>query len=624
MNESADREPFNEAFVASWNESWGSNHFSVYVEDLATASVFELGDPGAQFPLASVVKVLIMAGTLEAVQDGRRSVESVSALLDRMIRFSDNGAAQVLWNQLGGAAAINTLAARWGLSATVASASRGFGGTLSVAADQVRLVKALVASDPSPLTDGELRLRARSLMSAVVPAQAWGVSAGVPPGWTVALKNGWWATTPSDLGPAGRWRVNSLGMVWDDTGAERWAIAVLGNTWPAFSTGVAAIEAIAARVAAVLSQPAVSVAVAWRPTPPVPSGAPGALVPVIPTRVLDTRADGSTLSAGATRSVDVSALAGPDATVAVAHLTADGARSAGYLTVFACGQPLPLASNVNYTPSGPVSNEAVVALAAGRMCVYSSAATDLIVDVAGVYNPTAGLRFVGASSPMRLLDTRATSPVVPAGSIVTVEALSLDGWPPHAVFANITVDAATNAGFLVAYPSDQPVPATSTLSYSPQRAIAAGATVATSPDGRFSVYTSAPVAIIVDLVGVFTQNPAGRRYQAAATQRVLDTRSGVGGWQWPLGVGQTITVPLALPAGSTAVGTLTALGATATGYITTWAGDDPRPPTSTLNVAAGDTIANLTLTRTAGDGTIAIYSQPGHHHLIYDLSGWYV
>ena len=41
------------------------------------------------------------------------------------------------------------------------------------------------------------------------------------------------------------------------------------------------------------------------------------------------------------------------------------------------------------------------------------------------------------------------------------------------------------------------------------------------------------------------------------------------------------------------------------------------------NVAPGDTIANLTATGTATDGTVAIYSQPGRHHLIYDLAGWY-
>jgi len=592
------------------------------VEDRDSGCVYELGAVGVQFPLASVAKVLIMAATLESVQSGTRSLGSVTALLDRMIRVSDNAAAQSLWNLLGGAAAVNDAAARWGLGATLAAANRGFGGTLSVAADQVRLVKELIASDAGPLTDQNLRLHARSLMTTVDASQAWGVSAGLPAGWTVALKNGWYATQQGDIGPAGRWRVNSVGMVWDATGAERWTIAVLGNNWPDFGTGIAAIEAIAAQVAAVLSQPTESVAVPWSPTAPVPTGDAAALTTVAPVRIIDTRTDGSTLAAGAVRLVDASALA-PSATAAVTHLTAVGAHDPGYLTAFQCGQPPPMASNVNYTPSRPASTEAIVALTAGQMCIYSSAATDLLVDLSAVYAPGAGLLFTPAPSPLRLLDTRAAGAVVAAGSTTTVVVPALDGWPPRAAFVNITADAPSDAGYLAAYASDQAAPATSTVNYAPSVTTSTAATIGTAQDGSLSIYNSAPVAIIVDLVGVFSDNPAGARYQAVDPQRLLDTRSGAGGWLGPLGAGQAITVPLGVPAGATAIGTLTAHAATAPGYITMWAGDGPAPPTSNLNTAPGDTIANLTATRTAADGTVAIYSQPGHHHLIYDLTGWY-
>ncbi len=623
MTGCTERDPFTPAFVSSWNGSWGANHVGAVVEDRDTGCVYEFGDPGAQFPLASVAKVLIMAATLEAVQSGSRSLGSVSGPLDRMIRVSDNAAAQSLWNLLGGFGAVNDAAARWGLGGTLAAAGRGFGGTLSVAADQVRVVKELIGSEAGPLADQALRLHARTLMTTVDAAQAWGVSAGVPAGWTVALKNGWWATQPGDIGPAGRWRVNSVGMVWDETGAERWTIAVLGNTWPNFATGVAAIEAIAAQVAGVLSRPSVSIAVPWTTPPPVPTGDAAAFTAITPTRIVDTRADGSTLSAGSVRPVDASANAPSAATAAVAHLTAVGAQDPGYLTAFACGQPPPPVSNVNYTPSRPSSTEAIVTLTAGQMCVYSSATTDLIVDISGAYTPDATLLFTPAPSPMRLLDTRATVAVVAAGSTTTVVVPSLDGWPPRAALVNITADSATAAGYLTAYASDQPSPATSTVNYVPSVTTCTAATIATAPDGGVSISNSAPVAIVVDLIGVFTENPAGHRYQAVASQRLLDTRSGTGGWLGPLGAGQTITVALAVPPGVTAVGTLTAHAATAPGYITMWAGDGPAPPTSNLNTVPGDTVANLAATRTAADGSVAIFSQPGHHHLIYDLTGWY-
>jgi beta-lactamase class A len=623
VNGCADRQPFAPSFVSSWNASWGANHFSVGVEDRTTGCVYEFGDPGGQFPLASVAKVLIMAGTLEVVQGGVRSLASVDGLLTRMIRVSDNAAATSLWDQLGGAPAVNSVAARWGLNATVANATRGFGGTLSTAADQHRLVTEVVGGDPSPLTDAALRSHARALMTSVDPAQAWGVSAGVPAGWTVALKNGWYATQPGDIGPAGRWRVNSVGLVWDQTGVERWAIAVLGNTWPDFATGIAAIEAIAAQVATVLSAPAASVSVPWIPVPPAPSGDPAALVAIAPVRVVDTRTEGSALTGGSTRSIDLAPVAPPDATVAVTHLTAVDAQDAGYLTAFACDQGQPVASNVNYTPAASASNDAMVAMTGRQLCVYSSATTDLIVDIEGLYTPGVGLRFVAASPPQRLLDTRLTSPLVGAGSVATITVPSLDGWPPRAAFLNITADGAADSGYLTAFPADQAVPATSTVNYTPGRSTASAATVAASADSRISVYASAPVAIVVDLLGVFTESPAGSLYQPAVTQRMLDTRDGTGGWLGPLGAGQTITIPLAIPGGATAVGTLTATAVEASGYVTTWAGDGPQPTTSNLNVAPGDTIANLTATGTATDGTVAIYSQPGRHHLIYDLAGWY-
>jgi hypothetical protein len=229
MNIGGNRNPFPDGFVSAWQGSWGSNHVSAFVEDRTTGATHAFGDPDAAFPLASVAKVLIMAGTLEAVQDGQRSIDAVGSLLGRMIRVSDNAAAQTLWNQLGGSAAVNVLADRWGLPGTIATPGRGFGGTLSTAADQVHLVKGLIGTDQSPLTDVALRLHARSLMTAVDRTQAWGTSAGVEPGWMVALKNGWYPTGPADLGPTGRWRVNSLGMVWDRTVGDRRARQYLAD-----------------------------------------------------------------------------------------------------------------------------------------------------------------------------------------------------------------------------------------------------------------------------------------------------------------------------------------------------------------------------------------------------------
>ena len=65
--------------------------------------------------------------------------------------------------------------------------------------------------------------------------------------------------------------------------------------------------------------------------------------------------------------------------------TAVNPRAAGYVTVAPCGS-VPLASSLNYVAGDLVTNVADSALdGAGRLCVTTSVATDLVVDLAGVW-----------------------------------------------------------------------------------------------------------------------------------------------------------------------------------------------------------------------------------------------
>jgi hypothetical protein len=60
---------------------------------------------------------------------------------------------------------------------------------------------------------------------------------------------------------------------------------------------------------------------------------------------------------------------------------------AGYLTVYPCGMTRPVAANVNYDKGGVVANAVFAKIGdGGRVCVYSSTATDLVIDVNG-YTP---------------------------------------------------------------------------------------------------------------------------------------------------------------------------------------------------------------------------------------------
>ena len=65
--------------------------------------------------------------------------------------------------------------------------------------------------------------------------------------------------------------------------------------------------------------------------------------------------------------------------VVAVHPDADG-----YLTVFPCGTPIPLASTLNYAPGQVIANMAFTRLGTyGSVCIYTHATTDVVVDATG-------------------------------------------------------------------------------------------------------------------------------------------------------------------------------------------------------------------------------------------------
>ena len=68
----------------------------------------------------------------------------------------------------------------------------------------------------------------------------------------------------------------------------------------------------------------------------------------------------------------------------VLNVTADAARGDGFLTVHPGGTDRPVASNLNYRRGDTVANAVVSPVGAdGRICVFTSASTDLVIDVIG-------------------------------------------------------------------------------------------------------------------------------------------------------------------------------------------------------------------------------------------------
>ena len=110
--------------------------------------------------------------------------------------------------------------------------------------------------------------------------------------------------------------------------------------------------------------------------------------PVVDTRVLDTRRT-TAVAAGSTTRVRI---AGVDsipisARSTAVNITAVNPRAAGYLTVFPCGESQPGTSNSNFVTGRTIANSTYIGIGTnGELCIYSSAATDLLVDVFGWFS----------------------------------------------------------------------------------------------------------------------------------------------------------------------------------------------------------------------------------------------
>lgn len=134
-------------------------------------------------------------------------------------------------------------------------------------------------------------------------------------------------------------------------------------------------------------------------------------------------------------------------------------------------------------------------------------------------------------------------------------------------------------------------------------------------------------AVAVGVLGVpsAAAEPAvtASTYTPMAPARVLDTRSwGTG----PVGAGRTISVNLAsrLPDTATAVVlNVTGTEPSSATYITAFPHGTARPGVSNLNLAAGETRANLATVQIRPDRTIDLYNNAGGVHLIADIAGFY-
>jgi hypothetical protein len=458
------------------------------------------------------------------------------------------------------------------------------------------------------------------------------------------------------VGTAGGWSASWAAPT--DTGGSPLTGFVLqrssdGVSWSPLATATATSLSQAGAVGdtfrvRVAARNAVGLSPFSSPSAPLTVGAIPPLVTVDPARLLDTRPGGQTvdgegrpgarIDAGGTIEVRIAGRGGvpADAAAAVLNVTAVGPAAAGFASVYPCGSP-PNASNLNYQPGQDIPNAVVAKLsAAGAVCIFSSAAADVLVDVNGYAPAGSSLTTV---DPARLLDTRSGGQTVDgdgrpgfrigAGGTVEVRIAGRGGVPADAATAvlNVTAVGPAAAGFASVYPCGSP-PNASSLNFQPGQDIPNAVVAKLSGAGAVCIFSSAAADVLVDVNG-FT--PAGSSLTTVDPARLLDTRAGgqtVDGQSLPgsaVAASGTVEVVVAgrggvPPTATTALLNVTAVGPAAAGFASVFPCGTP-PNASNLNYQPGQDIPNAVVAKLSPTGTACIFTSAAADFLI-DVNGY--
>lgn len=385
-------------------------------------------------------------------------------------------------------------------------------------------------------------------------------------------------------------------------------------TVPGLTNGTSYQFAVTATSAAGSGPAAVSNAV----IPAAPASA-SLLHPLTARRVLDTRvgtgAPRARLAAGGTLNLRLPLPAG--ATAAVLNVTAVNPSADGYLTAARPGGP----SGMNVTfPAGTTTAGLTTARVGtdGTVAIRSSAATDVVADLAGYYQPGArGLGF-HPLDPRRFVDTRLGFAAPVTGFRVQVPGV------PHGAVAAVEVTAVREsaAGYLTV--SGSPATGTSNLNFAAGQLATNLVVTQLASDGTLTVSSSAPTHVVLAAVGYYDSAAGGRAYHPLDAVRVMDTRIGVGAAKGPVagGTGASVDVSAstAVPRAATAVALdITTVRPPAAGYLSAYPRGGVAETVLTFNPGTNTTALALPK---VGTGTVTL--RPSQTlDIVADVEGYF-
>ncbi|CAN7227004.1 DUF1906 domain-containing protein [Terrabacter sp. LjRoot27] len=375
------------------------------------------------------------------------------------------------------------------------------------------------------------------------------------------------------------------------------------------------------------------------------------LVPVTPTRLLDTRVGTTSnpvrtaIAAGASLTIKVAGVTGSPvpagATAAAINLTATAPQKPGFLS--ADSTATTGSSTANFAAGQTVANLLVGRLTgAGTLTIvnHSQGTVHVVADVTGYLTTSGTSQRWTSTTPTRLLDTRAgttSNPVrtaIAAGASLTIKVAGVTGSPvpagATAAAVNLTATAPQKPGFLSA--DSTATTGSSTANF------AAGQTVANLLVGRLTSagtltivnHSQGTVHVVADVTGYVTTASTSNQWATTAPARLLDTRVGTTSnpVRTAIAAGASLTIKVAgvtgspVPAGATAAAVnLTATAPQKPGFLS--ADSTATTGSSTANFAAGQTVANLLVGRLTSAGTLTIVNHSqGTVHVVADVTGY--
>ena len=373
-------------------------------------------------------------------------------------------------------------------------------------------------------------------------------------------------------------------------------------------------------------------------------------VPVTPCRVADTRNPsgpfgGPAMAGDSTRSFAIpqSGCGVPSTAQAYSlNVTVVPKGPLSYLTLWPVGQSRPLVSTLNSFGGAVVANAAIVpAGAGGAVNVYVTNPTDVILDIDGYFDTSAGAGSYSLypATPCRVADTRGATgqfggpamdkgeirdfpiPLGPCAISATARAYSL----------NVTAVPAGYLGYLTTWPTGGAQPLVSTLNSWTGKVVANAALVPAGTNESVSVFVSDPSNVILDINGYFGQPgyPGALSFHPVAPCRVADTRNPDGPFGGPEMAARTMrsfTVPASgcgIPATAAAYSmNLTVVPEGMLSYLTAWPAGSAQPFVSTLNSFDGAVVANAAIVPAGSNGAISVFVTD-RTQVILDINGYF-